>query len=89
MKQVVRIDGRGFYVEPVILEDNDKVPSDCVDKSPPSFFKAQYVNGEWVEGATQEEIEAMKNNIIPEKSPLEILQETVDQLVLDNLMRGV
>jgi hypothetical protein len=45
MKQVVRIDSAGFYVEPVILEDNDKVPSDCVESVPPSLYKAKYVGG--------------------------------------------
>jgi hypothetical protein len=45
MKQVVRIDSAGFYVEPVILEDNDKVPSDCVESVPPSLYKARYVDG--------------------------------------------
>jgi hypothetical protein len=34
MKQVFKIDSNGFYVEPVILQDNDKTPTDCVEAMP-------------------------------------------------------
>ncbi|MEH7093930.1 hypothetical protein [Neobacillus vireti] len=88
MKQVFRFDNKGYYVEPVILKDNDVIPPNCTDIEPTgSYFRGKFENGRWIEGATQKEIDDLKNTPIP-KSPLEILQETVDQLVLDNLMRG-
>jgi hypothetical protein len=60
MKQVFKIDSNGFYVEPVILQDNDKTRSDCVETMPPSLFKAKFLDGAWVEGATAKEITDIK-----------------------------
>jgi hypothetical protein len=89
MKQVVRIDSAGFYVEPVILEDNDKVPSDCVESVPPSLYKAKYVDGAWVEGASQTEIDALINAPQP-VSELEQLKRNQElmQAALDELLLG-
>jgi hypothetical protein len=42
MKQVFKIDSNGFYVEPVILQDNDKTPMDCVETMPPSLLKLSF-----------------------------------------------
>jgi hypothetical protein len=89
MKQVVRIDSAGFYVEPVILEDNDKVPSDCVESVPPSLYKAKYVDGSWVEGASQAEIDALTSTPQP-VSELEQLKRNQElmQAALDELLLG-
>jgi hypothetical protein len=80
---------KGFYVEPVILEDNDKVPSDCVESVPPSLYKARYVDGAWVEGATQAEIDALTNapQPITELETLKRNQELMQQ-ALDDLIFG-
>jgi hypothetical protein len=89
MKQVVRIDSDGFYVEPVILEDNDKVPSDCVESVPPSLYKARYVDGAWGEGASQVEIDALTSapQPITELETLKRNQELMQQ-ALDDLIFG-
>jgi hypothetical protein len=89
MKQVVRIDSAGFYVEPVILEDNDKVPSDCVESVPPSLYKAKYAGGKWAEGATQAEIDALTNAPQP-ITEVETLKRNQDlmQQALDDLIFG-
>jgi hypothetical protein len=89
MKQVVRIDSAGFYVEPVILEDNDKVPSDCVVEMPPSLYKAKYVGGKWTEGASQAEIDALTSAPQP-VSELEQLKRNQElmQAALDELLLG-
>lgn len=89
MKKVHLINQEGFYVEDFIIEDNQKVPSDCVEVPVPDgiFLPARFENGEWVSTLSQEEIN-VKLNPVHEKTELEILKETVDQLVLDNLMRG-
>jgi YHS domain-containing protein len=51
MIQVFRIDKNGFYIEPVIIQDTEPIPLDCVQLMPPSgLFKPQIVNGSWVEG---------------------------------------
>lgn len=86
--QVYKIDGLGFYVGPVWLNDGQALPDDCRTDQPQGFFKAKRNADDtgWIEGASQEEIENAKNS--NEKTQFEILKETVDQLVLDNLMRG-
>jgi hypothetical protein len=62
MKQVIRFDKDGFYVEPVLLQDKEEIPSDCTEVIPTgSFVSGQFVDGQWIEGASQEEIDAIKN----------------------------
>jgi hypothetical protein len=74
---------KGEYVRPVIV--NGQLPENCTWTAPPlPNWKPVYANGVWTETATEEE-KAPK----VEKTQLEILQETVDQLVLDNLLGGM
>lgn len=88
MKVVHRVNN-GFYVESVYLKEGEQIPSDCVEADFPSgtFLPAKVVNGKFVTILSQEEINAKKNPP-KQRTQLEVLQETVDQLVLDNLMRG-
>lgn len=88
MKKVHRIKN-GLYAEDVILLESESVPADCTEIPLPEgiFLPVRFVDGNWQSVLTPEEI-AEKMNAEPEKSQLQILQETVDQLVLDNLMRG-
>jgi len=82
MKQVYRIDADGYYVEPVIA---DEIPSDCIEIQPPQgLYRGKWTGIEWIEDMSQEEIDRFKNQP-RSKTQLEILQETVDMLVLDNL----
>jgi hypothetical protein len=66
MKQVVRIDSEGFYVEPVILEDNDKEVRVIALKA---VLRAFIKRGTWAvngaEGASQAEIDALTNTPQP------------------------
>jgi hypothetical protein len=89
MKQVFKIDSNGFYVEPVILQANDKTPIDCVETMPPSLFKAKFLDGAWVEGATTNEITDLKNvpQPVPELEELKKNQELM-QAALDDLLLG-
>jgi hypothetical protein len=49
MKRVFKIDSDGFYLEPVILQDNEKTPMDCVEIEPTgSFIKGKFLDGAWV-----------------------------------------
>lgn len=80
MKQVYRIDHNGFYVEPVILEENEPIPSDCVEGLPLEGLLKLKWNGEaWEEGATLEEQEAFLSQIQP-VSELEHLKQENQQL---------
>jgi hypothetical protein len=93
MRQVFRIDENGFYVEPVLLEKDQEVPNDCSEAIPlEGLYKAKFVNGEWVEGLTQEELDTLKN-ILPEPEPLEtlkkqqeLMQQAIDDLILGGMM---
>lgn len=84
-KQVYKVDMGGFFIEPIVIEDIAEMSSDCVAEQPPNgLYRAKWTGTEWVEDMTQEEIDELNNQPII-KTELEILQETVDMLVLDNL----
>lgn len=57
MKKIHKIDVNGYFLEDVILEDNEITPSDCVDvEVPEGFYKPKFANGTWTEGLSQETI---------------------------------
>jgi hypothetical protein len=72
-KQVFRIDADGFYVEDVILYNenkNDKgppkwnVPIDCVESKPPEgMFVLKWDGKEWTEGISQTEVDQRRTDI--------------------------
>lgn len=75
MKQVFKIDYQGFYLEPVILRNEEKTPSNCVEEEiPEGLFKAKFVNGAWIEGLSQIEKDAIVNKKQP-KSEVEVLRD--------------
>jgi hypothetical protein len=89
MKQVFRFDANGFYMEPVILEDDQQVPSDCTENKPQDgLYKGQFLNGEWVESLTDEEINTIKNASHPPteidtlKANQDLIQKALDDLIL-------
>lgn len=56
--QVSRIDANGFYVEPVIVNSNDKLNADLiVEPVPPGFFSPKWDGTAWVEGLTPAELQ--------------------------------
>ena len=62
MKQVYKIDKDGFYLEPVLIGNDEVAPMDCVTVPPTEgMFKAQYKNGVWIEAMPQTEIDKLKN----------------------------
>lgn len=65
-RKVNRIDENGFYLEDVILSEEDAVPFDCIGIQVPDGFwlpKWDTQAGVWVEGRTQEEIAGIKASI--------------------------
>lgn len=79
MKQVIRVDENGFYVEPVLIQDDAEIPADCVE-TPfiDGMYKPKWTGEEWIEGATQEEIDSIKANQ-PEPQPEPTLEELKDE----------
>lgn len=71
MRQVYKVDADGYFINPVILQDGEPVPIDCTDiELPHGLFRAKFIDAEWVEDATQEEIEELTK--VPEQPPSEV-----------------
>lgn len=78
MKKVLKIDPEGFFLEDVILEDFQEIPSDCVETHcPEGFFKPKWDGEKWVEGYTDEEIKQIQEEaeINRELTPYEKLEK--------------
>ena len=61
IKQVSKIDSEGFFVEPVIIDENDSLPPDLIAiPIPEGFYKPRWDGTQWVEGMTQEEADVLK-----------------------------
>lgn len=57
MKIAYQFDSNGFYVEDVILSDNEEIPGDCTIIKPQNgLYKPQFVNSAWIEGKAQADI---------------------------------
>ncbi len=59
--QVHRIDENGFYLEPVLIEQGDVVNDEnIITVDPPQgLYKPRWVEGEWTEGLSQQEIDEL------------------------------
>jgi hypothetical protein len=89
MKQVYKIDSDGFYLEPVIIEDADTLPDNCVEEFPTKgLYKHRWNGQEWEEGLTQEEIQTITNAPQP-LSELDQLKKQQTDLIFDLMMNGV
>lgn len=61
MKKVLKIDPNGYFLEDVLLEDTEITPIDCVEVlCADGLYKPRFVDGEWVEGLTQLEMDVIK-----------------------------
>ncbi|WP_179289904.1 hypothetical protein [Shouchella clausii] len=87
MKYIFKLDERGYCEdeETLLISKSDPTPEGYTDvMMPDGLVRARFVNGEWVEGATQEEI----NRILkpPEYEPTEtqlIAQQVTDHEISD------
>lgn len=93
MKQVFRYDLDGFYIEPVIVGKDDDVPKDCTELHPNDF--GSFIKGKlnadktaWIEGATQEEIDIIKN-MSQQPSEIEQLKKNQTDLIYTLMLKGV
>ena len=61
MKQVFRFDNNGCYLEPVVIQEGQDVPSDCTDQPlPQPNWKPVFKDGKWIETVTPDELLAPK-----------------------------
>jgi N-methylhydantoinase B/oxoprolinase/acetone carboxylase alpha subunit len=88
-KQIYRIDQDGYFIEPVLINEDEKPPADCVEVFPTSGMYKQKWNGTaWIEGLSQAAINALKN--VPQpvsemeqiKKNQELMQAALDDLLL-------
>lgn len=95
MKLYRRIDNKGNFIEDVLLEEipytYDEEGNKIYDTHyietivPNGLYKPKWTGTEWIEGLTQEEIEAIKNETI--EQPLELKNRAdIDYM---SLMLGV
>jgi len=78
--QVFKIDENGYYIGPIIIRKDEEVPEGCIEVQPPNgLYRAKWVNDEWVEDMTQEEIEAENNK------PKEPTQDELIMLAIADL----
>lgn len=62
LRKVIRIDADGLYVEDVLLKKGETTPNDCIDiPCPDGFYRPKWIGTQWVEGLTQEQIDALNN----------------------------
>lgn len=91
MKQVYRIDSEKYYLEPVVLSHKEPIPVDCREETPPNgLFRAKRNSDDtaWIEGASQDEIEALKNAPQP-LSEIEQLKKQQTDLMFELMLKGV
>ncbi|MBS4536800.1 hypothetical protein GOQ29_14360 [Clostridium sp. D2Q-14] len=70
-----KIDEQGYFIETVVA-DKDNDADNLIDVMPPNgLYRARWINGEWVEDMTQEEIDTINNK---PKEPTQ--EERIDQL---------
>lgn len=88
--QVYRIDENKFFLEDVELLDGESIPSDCREDKPANGFirpKRNESDTGWIEGATQEEINAVNKGkqVVNE---VDILREKIaaQDTVIEELM---
>ena len=83
MIKVMRINQEGYFVEDVLLEDWEETSEGLVSlEVPAGLYLPRYVAGEWVEGKSQEEIDAIRNVVAP-KTDIELLKEANTLLQLN------
>ena len=77
--QVHRIDENGFYLEPVLIEQGDVVNDEnIITVDPPQgLYKPRWVEGEWTEGLTQDEIDKLTKPSELQPNPLADAYEAI------------
>lgn len=90
MRKVIKVDANGLFAEDVILPDNEPTPEGCIDiECPAGFYKPKWTGTAWVEGLTQDQIDAIQN-APTEPTEIELLQAEVARLqaVVDTMLTG-
>lgn len=74
----IKIDEAGFFVEDVVLDSWKEVPYGLVRVPvPDGLHKPRWTGSEWIEGLTQEELDAISNT----PKPINLMTALGEQLV--------
>lgn len=97
-KIIYKIDENGFYLlhEDADINDNEIIPSGYTDKIPAiehddgtveGLLKPKWTGSTWIEGATQEDIDASKETFIQSTEPgrIDFLEQAVNDLILGGI----
>lgn len=80
---VARINENGYFIEDVILQKGEEIPSDCIkkrlDTTERGYYRPKWTGTEWIEDMTQEEIDDL-NNQPKEPTESEIQQQVINTL---------
>ena len=80
MMQAILLDEHGFYVRPVVVEKLEKNMTDIIPNI--GYIKAQFKNGLWQEGATDDEIKEWKESQQIDISPTKTNKELQEELLM-------
>lgn len=67
--KLIKIDANGYFIEDVIVQEIPMIEQEdgtqiqdpqFVQETPIGFYLPRYVNGEWIEGLSVEQIESLK-----------------------------
>lgn len=88
MKQVVKIDINGYYLEPVIIEYEEDMQHNYIKTIPPNgLYRAKWTGLEWIEDMSPEEIDELNNQprVLTEIEQLKISQAEQFEAILELL----
>lgn len=84
MRKVLKIDKQGYFLEDVIIEDDEFTPKDCVEtECPDGFYKPRWNGSMWIERLTPQEIEELKKiGTTPQEPSLEERLSALEALMM-------
>lgn len=89
--QIYKIDDDGFFEEIRHVEENEEgvldVDYNYTEVKPENgFYKPKFVNGEWVEGITSEELQEIEQNALNDISSTELKEAENDLKLIQKLI---
>lgn len=81
------IDENGMFIEDAFVEELTEftIETPC----PSGFYQPKWNGTEWVEGLTQEEIQAIKDSTLPTEPTLEERLQALEAMELERILGGM
>lgn len=86
MKFVRTINENGMFIEDAFVEELTEftIETPC----PSGFYHPKWNGTEWVEGLTQDEIQAIKDSVLPTEPSLEERIQALEAMELERILGG-